>query len=368
MAAEPAASAAPAKGSHDTMHPTRPRAVLHHHVLRRLAVTITAAALALLGTASGASASGSHTERTTSLAGVTITFGDQLKEFQTIFAATDALKGAAYTVNWANFVGGPPVIAAETGGSVDIGDMAETPTIFAQAAGDPVKVVAATVGVNPKKSPYDIVVPTGSPIKTLAQLKGHTVAVQEGTVEQYFLVQALAKAKLAYSAVTIDNLAVTTASTAVTNGQVDAAVISQPLTALDLATGKVRVLATGAGLLQTVGYLTASTSALANPQKAAALADFIGRFYKASAILAKEPQLAAATYAKTYGVSLSVAEQAVASVQEVGTPITPAIISYQQTEANTFQKLGLVSSHLNVKGIFDLPFNKVVAQAAGLKS
>ena len=52
--------------------------------------------------------------------------------YQTIFAATNALKGAAYTVNWTNFIGGPPVIAAETGGSVDLGDMAETPTIFAQ--------------------------------------------------------------------------------------------------------------------------------------------------------------------------------------------------------------------------------------------
>ena len=62
------------------------------------------------------------------------------------------------------------------------------------------------------------------------------------------------------------------------------------------------------------------------------------------------------------------AEQAVASVQAKGTPITPAIISYQQNEANTFQKLGLVSSHLNVKGIFDLPFNKVVAHNAGLQS
>ena len=75
----------------------------------------------------------------------------------------------------------------------------------------------------------------------------------------------------------------TSASTAVTNGQVAAAVISQPLTALDQATGKIRVLATGAGYLQVLGYLTASNAALANPQKAAALQDFIKRFYTASA-------------------------------------------------------------------------------------
>lgn len=339
------------------------------NAVRRLCTSGLVAGLALGATLGvTATTAGARTDKSASLAGVTITFGDQLKEYQTIFAATNALKGAAYTVNWTNFIGGPPVIAAETGGSVDIGDMAETPTIFAQSAGDPVKVVAATQGINPKTSPYDIVVPAGSPIKTVAQLKGHTVAVQEGTVEQYYLVEALAKAKVPYTGVKLENLAVTTASTAVTNGQVDAAVISQPLTGLDTATGKVRVLATAAGLLQTYGYLTASTSALSNPQKAAALTDFIGRFYKAIAILAKEPGVAAATYAKTYGVSLAVAQQAAATAQSKGTPITPAIISYQQNEANTFQKLGLITSHLNVKQIFDLPFNKTVSQAAGLQS
>ncbi len=64
---------------------------------------------------------------------------------------------------------------------------------------------------------------------------------------------------------------------------------------------------------------------------------------------------------------LAVAQQAAASAVSKGTPITPAIISYQQAEANTFQKLGLISSHLQVKGVFDLPFNKAVAQAAGLQ-
>jgi sulfonate transport system substrate-binding protein len=337
-------------------------------MLRRVGALVLPAGLAA-GLILGLSATGaSAATKTVSLSGVTLTFGDQLKEYQTIFEATNALQGAAYKVNWTDFIGGPPVIAAETGGSVDLGDMAETPTIFAQSAGDPVKVVATTVGANPKISPYDIVVPSSSPIKTAAQLKGQTVAVQEGTVEQYFLVQYLAKNHLPYTAVHLSNLPVTSASTAVTSGQVPAAVISQPLTALDVATGKVRVLASGAGYLTTYGYLTASNAALANPQKAAAIQDFIKRFYKAAAILRKDPLLAAETYVKTYGVTLAVAKAAVASVQAAGTPITPAIISYQQTEANTFQKLGLIPSTLNVKSIFDLPYNKTVAKNSNLTS
>ena len=337
---------------------------------RRLLTALGAAALFACTTTAVLTPGAAASTRATgpNLSGVTITFADQFKEYQTILTAANALNGAAYKVNWQEFVGGPPIIAAETGGSVDLGDMAETPTIFAQSAGDPVKVVAATEGANTKISPYDIVVPASSPIKTAAQLRGQTVAVQEGTVEQYFLVQYLAKNHIPYTAVHLSNLPVTSASTAVTNGQVSAAVISQPLTALDQATGKVRVLASGAGYLQVLGYLTASNAALANPQKAAALQDFIKRFYKAAAILRKDPLLAAETYVKTYGVTLPVAKAAVASVQAVGTPITPAIISYQQTEANTFKKLGLIPGTLNVKNVFDLPYNKIVAKNSNLTS
>src|ERR1700691_2858590 len=98
-----------------------------------------------------------------SLSGVSIVFGDQVDQYQTIVNATDTLKGAPYTVTWSNFIGGPPIIAAEVGGSVDLGDMAETPTVFAQAAGDAVKVIAVSQGVG-STSAYGIVVPSGSSI------------------------------------------------------------------------------------------------------------------------------------------------------------------------------------------------------------
>ena len=305
---------------------------------------------------------------TPNLSGVTLNFADQFKQYQTAFTATGALKGAKYKVSFSEFVGGPPIVAAETGGSVDLGDMAETPTIFAQAAGDPVKVVAALQGANAKQSPFGIIVPKGSPITKLSQLRGKTIAVQEGTVEQYVLVQILKKAGIPYNAVTMDNLAVTNASTAVANGKVDAAVSTQPLIALDVHSGTVTELVSAAGYAQTLGYLTASQSALSNPKKAAAIADFINRFYKAQAILRKEPLLAAQTYVKTFNVPLPVAEAAVKSVQEVGTPITPGIIKYQQAEANTFNQLGLIPAKINVAKIFDLPYNKVVAKQAGLQA
>jgi sulfonate transport system substrate-binding protein len=334
-------------------------------VTANVGLVVASLGAAIVGSGAVAPPAGAAT--TPNLSGVTINFADQFKEYETIFDATDALKGAQYTVNWSEFVGGPPIIAAETGGSVDLGDMAETPTIFAQAAGDPVKVVAVTKGADPKASPFAIVVPKGSPITKVSQLRGKTIGVQEGTVEQYVLIRILQKAGIPYSAVTVDNLPVTSASTAVTNGSLDAAVLSQPLTAIDIQAGKATQLVSGAGYTQDLGYLTASQAALNNPKKAAALADFIKRFYKAQAALVKDPALAASTYSSTFGVSLAVATAAAKSVTAVGTPVTPAIIAYHQTEANTFLQLGLIPKKLNVAKIFDLPYNAKVAKASGLK-
>ncbi len=344
---------------HTTNHPKRRRRATTNLVGLALTLAATGGVVVSGQPVAGASTPGKP-------AGVTINVADQFKQYETVFAATNALKGAPYTVSWSQFVGGPPIVAAETGGSVDLGDMAETPTIFAQAAGDPIKVVAATEGSVPSASPYAILVPKGSPIKKVSQLRGHGIAVQEGTIAQYLIVQILKKAGVPYDAVTIDNLSFVNGSTAVTAGQVDAAVVPQPLVAGDLATGKVTQLVSGAGYIQNLGYLTASESALANPNKAAAIADFIKRFYAAQAVLAKKPLLAAQTYSKTFGIPLAEALTAVKSVQMVGTPITPAIIAYQQKEADTFQQLGLITQKVNVASVFDLPYNKVISKQSGL--
>ncbi len=121
-----------------------------------VAVLLTAAVALGSATVGTSMVSASAATKPVSLSGATLNFADQFKEYQTIFDATGALQGAPYTVNWSEFVGGPPIIAAETGGSVDLGDMAETPTIFAQAAGDPVKVVAATKSADARshRSPF----------------------------------------------------------------------------------------------------------------------------------------------------------------------------------------------------------------------
>lgn len=331
------------------------------------ALLVPAASLMAVGAAASPAAAASKSKHSHSinLSGVIITFGDQVKQYQTIVNSTDALKGAKYKVDFSNFLGGPPMIAAETGGSVDLGDTAETPTVFAQAAGDPVKVLSATEGYS-SVIPYGVMVPPGSSVKKFSQLRGKTIAVQEGTVEQYILIKDLADAGVPYNAVTIDNLNIAAGEAALEAGRVDAYATSQPFLALVEAAGKGRELPNGRGI-QSLQYFTASESAIKNPKKLAAMEDFIVRIYKAETTLKNKRNVAISAYVKTYGVSTEVATKAVDSVQQKETPITSGIVKYQQQEANTFYKLGLVSQKVNVKGVFDLSVNKAITKALGKK-
>ena len=113
------------------------------------------------------------------------------------------LKGATYTVNWQRLCRRPADSSRRRRVARSI--LASWPRrrpIFAQAAGDPVKVVAVTVERQTQSvSLMTSSCPPARPSRNVAQLRGQTVAVQEGTVEQYVLIQALKKAGIPYSAV-----------------------------------------------------------------------------------------------------------------------------------------------------------------------
>ena len=74
-----------------------------------------------------------------------------------------------YSVTWTEFNAGPVQLEALNVGAIDFGDVGEAPPIFAQAAGAPLVYVGATV---PRPKLEAIIVPKGSPIKTVADLKG----------------------------------------------------------------------------------------------------------------------------------------------------------------------------------------------------
>ena len=293
--------------------------------------------------------------------GTTIKIGDQLHALKSSLDVSGENQPTDYKIEWANFVGGPPIIAAQTGGSLDVGWMAETPLIFAQAAGSPVKIVAVSKTVDGGGSPYALVVKPDSPIRTVADLKGKSVSFMKGTVLHYFVARLLDKQGLSLK--DIKPVQASGFGTGLLDkGSADAITIGEPYLTQALDAGKVRVLASGAPP-NTPGffYLVASDAALADPAKAKAIGDLVARAARATRWQRENPAKAAPALAKRYNVDGAVAEKIIRRAPASYTPVNDAIIAAHQDEADLFFKEGLIRKKLDVSTIFDKRYDAIIA-------
>ena len=145
------------------------------------------------------------------------------------------LEPQGYSIRWTEFPAGPQLLEALNVGAIDFGTTGEAPPIFAQAAGAPL----VYVGYEPPAPQAEaILVPKDSPLQTVADLKGKTVALNKGSNVHYLLVKALEHAGLSYSDVEVAFLPPADARAAFEKGAVDAWVIWEPfLAAAEAATG-----------------------------------------------------------------------------------------------------------------------------------
>ncbi|MDR6234144.1 aliphatic sulfonate ABC transporter substrate-binding protein [Pseudomonas oryzihabitans] len=254
-----------------------------------------------------------------------------------------ALGAQGYQVTWREFQAGPQLLEALNAGSVDVGYTGSPPPIFAQAAG----VDLVYLGAEPASESVEaIVVPNGSAIRAVSELKGKKVAVQKGSSANFLLVAALNKAGLTLKDIQPVYLAPADARAAFANGSVDAWAIWDPYLAAIQQGQSVRVLADYKGLLHANSFYEGSRRfADAHPQvinlllvelaKAGAWANT--HKPEVSRILAEQiglPEPVIATWqARTgYGV----------------TPLTPEIIAIQQQTADIFQAQGLIPRKVDV--------------------
>jgi len=135
------------------------------------------------------------------------------------------LKALGYDVKWTEFQFGPPLLEAINVGAIDFGNTGETPPVFAQAAGAPIRYVAYEP---PAQKGEAILVQKDSPLSSVADLKGKKVAVAKGSNAHYLLVKALEKAGVKYEDITPAFLAPADARAAFESGAVDAWSIWDP--------------------------------------------------------------------------------------------------------------------------------------------
>jgi sulfonate transport system substrate-binding protein len=143
-------------------------------------------------------------------------------------------------VNYTEFQETPAITEAFGSDRADFVLLAEVPALVVKASKIDVRTtsISSVIGTT-------IVVPTDSPIKTIADLKGKKIAILVGTGEDYGLLKALANNGLSVNDVQLLNLGPADAKAAFEQGHVDAWAVWPPFPEQEEVNGKGRVLPGG---------------------------------------------------------------------------------------------------------------------------
>ncbi|WP_295985883.1 sulfonate ABC transporter substrate-binding protein [uncultured Variovorax sp.] len=247
------------------------------------------------------------------------------------------------SVKWTEFTAGPVQLEALNVGSIDFGDVGEAPPIFAQAAGAPLAYVGATV---PRPQSEAVLVPRGSAIKTVADLKGRKIALNKGSNVHYFIVKLFEKHGLAFADLNLVYLPPADARAAFEKGSVDAWVIWDPFLAAAEKSLDARVLADATGVVGNRAYYFSSLDYVA--KNADVLAIAIEELNKVDVWGTANRSELAAELAALWGLPKPVAELSVNRSAYGTTPITKAVLAEQQKIADTFFELKLIPKKINV--------------------
>jgi sulfonate transport system substrate-binding protein len=302
-----------------------------------------------------ASASGTASAAQVDVSGVTLHIGDQAGTgAQALLTAAGLIGKLPFKAAWSDFTSGPPMLQAMAAGSVDVGGVGNAPPVFAAAGGDQIAIVGA-LQANPRGSA--LLVPKGSPIHSVAQLRGKRIAVAQGSSADYHLLTVLNKAGLSVHDVTLVYLQPAAGLAALTSGHVDAWDIWSPFIEEGETLNGATAIVTGQGYGSPYSFTVASRAALSDPAKAAAIRDYLSLIAQAHRWANSHLSAWAAVWAKASGLPLTVMTQAADDDYSLAVPITPAVIASEQQVSDAFTKAGLIPVHVDFSRYVDTAFN-----------
>jgi sulfonate transport system substrate-binding protein len=245
-------------------------------------------------------------------------------------------------VKWSEFTSGPPMLEAMNAGSVDVGQVGDTPPIFAQAAGANVVYVAG----QPITNGQGILVKQQSPIHTLSDLKGKRIGLTQGSSAHNVTLLALEKANLTYADITPVYLSPPDGAAAFARDSIDAWAIWDPYFAIGEAHGG-RILVQASQIGKTNSFYIGNRDfAAREPQL---LREFIDTIAQSAAWAQANRDKVAKSLAEVTGVDLDIQTVAANRSSFAIGKLTDDIIATQQAVADRFLKLGLIPKPIVIR-------------------
>ncbi|MEU1886721.1 aliphatic sulfonate ABC transporter substrate-binding protein [Micromonospora sp. WMMD987] len=262
-------------------------------------------------------------------------------------------RNAAPDAQWSLFESGPALTEALKAGAIDIGQVGEAPPIFAAAAKIPFSVIGTSAPIPQGEA---VLVKESSGLKTFADLRGRTVALNKGSNVHWLLVRLLAANNMTLKDLNVKYLKPAEGRPAFDNGQIDAWIIWDPYFALAEQPG-VKVLADATGLASNREYVLAAPGAVRD--RADDVRAFLTTYREVTDWGIAHPDERAAVLAPELKIPLDVTTRALARSARPLAPVTPAVGAELQAIADGFTTLDLVPGPVDISGRVDDRFSAV---------
>ncbi len=268
-----------------------------------------------------------------------------------------------FPIEYVEFESGHLVVEALNSGAIDLGGMSEIPPVFAAASTvQSFRQIAVWHGdVNNQA----VIVPKGSPLRTLADLKGRKVGYVRATTTQYFLIRMLESVGLSWGDIEPVAMTVADGAAAFGNGALDAwAIYGFPIQRAQ-ATQGARVLRTALGFLSGNYVVAAHRDAIEDAQRADWIVRYLGLVQQGFAWTAANQTVWAGKVAQAIGVPVEYVRQQFAGRSDFYSirRVSDAAIASQQGVADVFAKAGLIGAHVDMRPLWDDRFNPQIKEA-----
>ncbi|PPA69039.1 aliphatic sulfonate ABC transporter substrate-binding protein [Jeotgalibacillus proteolyticus] len=268
----------------------------------------------------------------------------------------EAFEEKGVKVVWNEFASGPPHFEALASGRLDFGATGGTPLIAGQSGNVDFKAIAVT---SDGKRGNSIVIPKGSQIKDLKDLKGKKIAVAKGSSAYNFLYMALDQAGLTDDEIDVVQLQPDEARPALDNGSVDAWSTWEPYATTAVFQTEAKSLADGEDLnINAPSFLVARTDFTEEHEDLTVL--FLQTYEKVLQEFIDHPDEVAQDIAGFKNLDVEIVTTVLEKSNLILSPTTEEFAEAHQEQADFLYKSGGINQKLDTSEVIE---NKFVDEA-----
>ncbi|MBM9401451.1 ABC transporter substrate-binding protein [Gluconacetobacter azotocaptans] len=282
---------------------------------------------------------------------VPLRVGDQKGGARSLLAAAGQDHVPDYPLQWSLFAGAPMLIQALAADAIDTGVIGDAPLVFAQGGADTIRAVA---GIQTDGTMTAIVVRHDSPIRSVRDLKGRSVATLRAQTGHYLALAALREAGLHDDDVHFVFIPPVSAKLALQTGAVDAWATWGPYISDAKVADGAREIVNGGRLMSGLSYVVATESALRTRRDA--VADYVRRLRAGHDWMHTHLDEYAAVWAADVGLPLAVAKDVVRATQGTVVPLGPDVVRKQQAVSDFMFDTRMIPRRLAATAVMDTRF------------